>query len=522
MIGENSKNLKKEYGDYQTPSTFANEVCAYIHRHFQVNPNIILEPSFGIGNFVNSAINVFDKVEKIFGIEINTRYFNIAHENYFNDIFNVEKYFYNEDFFKFNFNEIKFKINKDDKLLILGNPPWITNTELSELNSSNIPVKSNFKKLNGLDAITGKGNFDITEYIIIMLLSNFQDYNTTLALLCKNSVAQNIIKDSKNLKLKIKNIKIVEFNANKVFDIACDAVLLYIETGEPCFDTCKIYSITNNKEIKTIGWYNNKFISNIEKYKKYMQFDGKCQFMWRQGLKHDCAKIFELTYKNNKFFNGNNNSIDIENDYIYPLFKSSDLKKFVVTKNRKNVIVTQKRVNENTETIKNNAPKLWKYLHKNSQIINNRKSIIYKNSPPFSIFGIGDYSFSRYKVAISGFYKEPVFSLINMDKTAMLDDTCYFLSFNNLKFAQICTILLNSYPVKEFLKSLIFSGAKRPYTKDILMRIDLNQICKYIDYKELIEYAKILNIENDIKESDYSEFINTINGQSSQLNMFAT
>ena len=139
MIGENSKNLKKEYGDYQTPSTFANEVCAYIHRHFQVNPNIILEPSFGIGNFVNSAINVFDKVEKIFGIEINTRYFNIAHENYFNDIFNVEKYFYNEDFFKFNFNEIKFKINKDDKLLILGNPPWITNTELSELNSSNIP-----------------------------------------------------------------------------------------------------------------------------------------------------------------------------------------------------------------------------------------------------------------------------------------------------------------------------------------------------------------------------------------------
>ena len=306
MIGENSKNLKKEYGDYQTPSTFANEVCAYIHRHFQVNPNIILEPSFGIGNFVNSAINVFDKVEKIFGIEINTRYFNIAHENYFNDIFNVEKYFYNEDFFKFNFNEIKFKINKDDKLLILGNPPWITNTELSELNSSNIPVKSNFKKLNGLDAITGKGNFDITEYIIIMLLSNFQDYNTTLALLCKNSVAQNIIKDSKNLKLKIKNIKIVEFNANKVFDIACDAVLLYIETGEPCFDTCKIYSITNNKEIKTIGWYNNKFISNIEKYKKYMQFDGKCQFMWRQGLKHDCAKIFELTYKNNKFFSYKN------------------------------------------------------------------------------------------------------------------------------------------------------------------------------------------------------------------------
>ena len=522
MIGENNKNTRKEYGDYQTPSFFADEICIYIKRYFQVNPNVIIEPSFGIGNFINSAINSFDEVEKIFGIEINTQYFDTAQENYLNNILNVEKHFYNENIFKFDFNEIKSKLDKNDRLLILGNPPWVTNTKLSELNSSNLPIKSNFKKLNGLDAITGKGNFDIAEYIIIMLLSEFQNYNTTIAMLCKSSVAQNIIKDSGKLNLKIKKMKIVEFSAKKVFNIDCDAVLLYIETGEPLSSTCEIYSLYNNEKLRTIGWQNEKFISNVENYQKYKQFDGKCQFVWRQGVKHDCSKIFELTLKDNKFFNGNDKCVDIENNYIYPLFKSSDLKQFIIAKNRKNVIVTQKKVNQSTETIKINAPKLWKYLYNNSEIINNRKSIIYKNSPQFSMFGIGDYSFSRYKVAISGFYKEPVFSLINTENVAMLDDTCYFLSFDNLTYAQICTILLNSSPVKEFLKSLIFPNAKRPYTKDILMRINLNEICKYIDYKKLINYAKFLSIENNITKNDYAGFINAISGQNLQLNMFTT
>ena len=518
MIGEN-KNIRKEYGDYQTPSNFTDEICTYINKHFQVNPNVIIEPTFGVGNFINSAITSFNTIEKIFGIEINTQYFDIAHEKYFKNILNIEKHFYNENIFKFDFNKIKFKLDKNDRLLILGNPPWVTNTELSKLDSSNIPIKSNFKRTSGIDAITGKGNFDIAEYIIIMLLSKFKDYNTTIAMLCKSSIAQNIIKDSIKLNLKIKNMKIVEFDAKKIFNIACDAVLLCINMGEPLSQTCGIYSLTSNKKLRTIGWLNEKFISNIENYKKYIQFDGKCPFIWRQGLKHDCSKIFELTFENNKFFNGNNKYVDIENDYIYPLFKSSDLKQFIITKNRKNVIVTQKKVNQSTETRKTNAPKLWKYLYNNSEIINNRKSIIYKNSPQFSMFGIGDYSFSKYKIAISGFYKEPIFSLINTDNVAMLDDTCYFLSFDNFIYAQICTILFNSNPVKEFLKSLAFPNAKRPYTKDILMRIDLNEICKYIDYKNLIAYAKVLNIENSITRNDYSEFINAISEQNLQLNM---
>ena len=35
------------------------------------------------------------------------------------------------------------------------------------------------------------------------------------------------------------------------------------------------------------------------------------------------------------------------------------------------------------------------------KLFERRKSIIYKNKPRFSIFGIGDYAFAKYKVGIS-------------------------------------------------------------------------------------------------------------------------
>ena len=53
----------------------------------------------------------------------------------------------------------------------------------------------------------------------------------------------------------------------------------------------------------------------------------------------------------------------------------------------------------------------------------------------------------------------------------MLEDTCYFLSFDTLESALIVWTLLNLVEIKEFLNSLIFTDEKRPVTKDILMLI---------------------------------------------------
>src|SRR5690606_33161421 len=149
---------------------------------------------------------------------------------------------------------------------------------------------------------------------------------------------------------------------------------------------------------KVFGWYTNKFVSNINSYKLTYKIDGICPFIWRQGVKHDCTNIMELDYSEGFYFNKKNDKIDLEQDLIYRLLKSSDLNQEVISESRKFTIITQKKVGQDTSYIKE-YPKTYKYLIDNIKYFDARKSSIYKNKPNFSIFGIGDYSFQPYKIA---------------------------------------------------------------------------------------------------------------------------
>ena len=119
------------------------------------------------------------------------------------------------------------------------------------------------------------------------------------------------------------------------------------------------------------------------------------------------------------------------------------------------MIVTQKFLGEDTSHLENDAPLTWQYLKKNSALFAKRKSRIYDNAAEFAIFGIGDYSYLPYKVCIGGFNKKPIFSLaFSMDKKpVMLDDTSYFIGFENYEMAYVAMIYLNSAKVQGFLQN---------------------------------------------------------------------
>jgi hypothetical protein len=159
---------------------------------------------------------------------------------------------------------------------------------------------------------------------------------------------------------------------------------------------------------------------------------------------------------------------------------------------------------EDTSYIKVKYPLTWQYLIEHSRQFSKRKSSIYKNKDQFSIFGIGYYSFKPYKVAISGMYKSPFFSvLIPKDgKPIMVDDTVYFVGFDNFQDAIIFAAVLNSSISQKLLGSLVFIDSKRPYTKDILRRIDVVGILKDLSLEELNRSSYRL-----ISAQDVSNFI---------------
>ena len=515
MITKNKTANKIEYGDYQTPISFAHSVCAKLKDQYKLSPTVIFEPTFGVGNFIESALTEFENVQTVYGVEVDSQHYTLANERLWNQGLSSSLALYNDDIFSFDFSNIKERISKEDNILIIGNPPWATNSQLSSMNSYNLPLKDNFKGHSGLDAVTGKGNFDIAEYIVLQLLSEFSGYNCTLAMLCKTIVAKNIIRDIEKYSFGIDTADLHIFNASDVFGVSCDAALFVVKLGDSDSAICSVYDYYTNTKERQFGWLNGAFFSNISSSENTTRIDGSCQLEWRQGVKHDCSKVMELkTDTEGNFINGFGDVLELPvGQFVFPLVKSSDIKVDEISETRKHVIITQQRVNADTSAIEYKEKAVWDYLIRHEDLLNARRSIIYKKSPKFSIFGIGDYSFSKYKVGISGFYKEPKFALINGDIPIMLDDTCYFLSFHIIEDAIITVALLNSMECQQFLKSIAFLDSKRPYTKEILKRIDILKLSEAVPFERVLAYALSMKNSYHITERHYQDYLARLGGK---------
>lgn len=483
-----------EYGDFQTNQNLANQVTTKLKKD-GLSPQIVLEPTCGKGHFILAALNTFDNIEIIFGIEIQKKHIWQAKFNILDFFLNnpnkkkPEVYLYHSSIFNFDYQIIKQSIGKKE-LLIIGNPPWVTNSALSAMNSKNLPQKSNFKQNKGLDAMTGKGNFDIAEYITIDLLKNFGNYTGNMAFLIKNTVIKNIVFNIPNYKFPIANLQKQNIDSKKEFNVSVDAALFICQLNKNTDYICQEFDFYSSIKKCDFGWQNNRFMSDLSKSSN--EIDGISPFEWRQGIKHDCSKVMELEVINDIYHNKLGEQFSLEDDLIYPLLKSSDLKAKIANPTRKVTIVTQKYIGQDTHYIKQ-FPLTFDYLNNHIDLFRMRKSSIYKGKCDFSIFGIGDYSFKPYKIAISGLYKTFHFCLVKPQngKPVMLDDTCYFIGFDTLEQAEYIWNLLNNDIVENLLKSISFKDAKRMITKDILMRIDLKKVAQIIEYKP--DFLKNIN-----------------------------
>ena len=504
---------RTEYGDFQTNSDLANKVTLQLSLK-NISPEIVIEPTCGKGNFIIASLKNFKSIKNIFGVEIYKPYVWETKFSIINFFLENPEHIKPEisiihcNVFDFDFKKIA-KEYPTKNILIIGNPPWVTNSKLGSLNSTNLPKKTNFKNHNGLDAITGKGNFDIAEFITLMMIETFQHIEGNIALLVKNSVVKNILFNQINKKYLISELEKLCIDSKKEFNVSVEACLFSCNLNSESEFECNEFDFYSQSELRTIqrtkrekrfGWFYDKFVSNLDTYIPTKDIDGECPFVWRQGLKHDCSTVMELDKVNGHYVNGLNEEIDLEDELVYGILKSSDLKNTVIDQTRKSTIVTQKKVGQKTNYIKTDYPKTYQYLTEHQANFDARKSSIYNNKPLFSIFGIGDYSFKPYKIAISGLYKTFHFTLIlpQDNKPVMLDDTCYFIGFDKIDFAIYSLILLNSGRTIQLLQSITFEDAKRTFTKDILMRIDLLELAKRIDKIDLQRELEMLNVKYDL------------------------
>ena len=73
MARNNSNSSREEYGDWQTNYPLALSICQMLKAQ-GINPEVVIEPTCGKGNFILAALETFDHLEHVIGIEINSEY----------------------------------------------------------------------------------------------------------------------------------------------------------------------------------------------------------------------------------------------------------------------------------------------------------------------------------------------------------------------------------------------------------------------------------------------------------------
>jgi hypothetical protein len=465
---------KAEFGDFQTPARLAQEVCALLSQR-GATPATIVEPTCGSGSFLFAALEQFPKASSALALEINPAHVakvraelrarpQLAHVRI------IEADFFDTDW-------PSLLRGLQDPIVFVGNPPWVTNSDLGALGSTNLPEKSNFQNRSGLDAITGKSNFDISEWMLTRSLEWLGGRSATLAMLCKTAVARRVLCYAWRNDFQLSRADMFGIDAMKHFNAAVEACLLVCDMAAGGHSNeCSVYSSLHQQmPDRVFGFREGLLLADVVAYDRWKHLRGQEFYKWRSGIKHDCRNVMEFRREGRLFRNGLGELVELEETFICPMLKSSELANDKFQEPKRWMLVTQRSIGEDTASLGARGPLTWDYLQRHASLFDRRASSIYKDRPQFSIFGVGEYTFAPWKVATSGFYKKLGFKVIGpfMGKPVVLDDTSYFLPCKTEEEAEYIASLLNSEPAREFLRSFIFWDSKRPITIDLLKQLDL-------------------------------------------------
>ncbi len=255
-----------EFGDFQTPVELSRTVCGLLAEQ-GIQPASLFEPTCGRGNLLFAGLDYFPSVTRALGMDINIRHVAQAGEALGQRKDSQMVLLIEGDFFQADLANLFNTLPQP--LLVLGNLPWVTNTQLGTFGGKNLPVKSNFQNRTGCDAITGRANFDISESMMIRIVDKLHQGAGILAMLCKTAVARKILAHCWSLDLGVKHAAIYKIDADCHFNAAVQASLLVIQFGSQTTNqTATVYpGLTVHGPSSTLAYQDGTLIADLDMHR---------------------------------------------------------------------------------------------------------------------------------------------------------------------------------------------------------------------------------------------------------------
>lgn len=408
---------------------------------------------------------------------------------------------------------------------MVGNPPWISWEHVSEeykakMKSTFLEKYSLYEK-QGNDSRLGIGHDDICVAFMMICSDRFLKKNGRISLLLKQSIYQGeahslfrtleIKKGDTSRLLKLNSI--IDLSSGNPFESSGAATSIAVITADKktkfpvkyikyqmnsiqsnhvdieleefertCkYDECLIQP--ESQEIQSLPWL-------VSKKGEVVQKSGTNSYPIRHGYVNDLASVFFVNIcaeqGGNLIVTPSNSGkkkveqiqYEIEKDKIFPGLKARHIKKWKIT-GYNAIIVPQKKYTEDNESelIENN-PLLYHYLDAHRELLLGRKSVHIRKEPFYSTFGLGEYTFSEFKVFFNAMGSTKQSFCVGSthedeflgDKLLIPHNNINCISTDSLEEAHFVCGILNSRWVADFVASRI-GKSKYPWSTKMMSRI---------------------------------------------------
>lgn len=376
--------------------------------------------------------------------------------------------------------------------LLVGNPPWVTWTDLPASDKTRWASKDieayKFVEVNGMEKRMGAANKDIGAAIVLRSLQELAEPHARFGFLFKRghlnapsmkAFRSGTIPHREGRKLAVHEVFSVVSRKNffGADEITTEGWIGITDKGPveavhaPILERNQSeWSVAETKKLVRQALASED-VAFVEATSDIPLATTQAQIEIRHGIKHDCKDVYEIPRAQAEAIGW---------QCVYPTVKSRHVKNDRWTGEYDLVIVPNKSLRkEDGDGLAVQAPMAYQYLLGCKDLLETRKSQWVGTRNFYDVFGVGDYSFAPYKVAWVRLGWKPQFVVLppvrlpnGETKPIVPGDHFLFIPTADKAYAEQLAALLNSPRYRRALEALSPKG-KSSLPKRLIEQLEL-------------------------------------------------
>ncbi len=535
-----SHEMRLQLGEYYTPRGVAEMAVKELNIN-DYETDTFLDPGCGSGIFLSTCVNkkrealeddlspetLVDVItDTVFGVDLNPVAVKSAKLSYLLSLLPILEEDSVDRLELPVFLADSLRLTRDDQIQfgdevhdlsidhLVGNPPWITWGNLSEQVKDAWRAKY-VKQLDllphhGVEARLGHANDDISVPFIWVCIYHYLDEDGDASFVLK----RDIMKGPAGRLLRTQRVNsrptavrhVHDFNRLRPFgdDVGVHSAIYTLNAdskpkfpisvdswkksrGKPSFTT--VDAMRDTLEHEETGMIP---VDEDDQSSSWIREDaenralGECEHDIRHGVKDDATDVYSID---------RSQLGELEPDFVYPYIKSRHVVKYGLFGHTLHLVPIKKANEDNETELQNNCPKTYQYLESNRQALEDRSSSWLDEGTFYNVFGLGEYTWSDYKIVWCRLGFKPHFAVISTvededlgEKMVVPGDHFMFISTDNEYEAHFLCGLLNSSIYQKSIKGIASEG-KSSLSKTVISKLELPEYKETEDSKRLAELS---------------------------------